>query len=65
MIALLRLVALIGGALLSFSGLFFAGQGSGLIMWPASSFMLAKGVWVLYGALIAALGAGLIWWSRR
>ena len=65
MIALLRLVAMIGGVVLLAFGLLFAGQGSGLIMWPASSFMLANGVWVLYGAIIAAVGAGLIWWSRR
>lgn len=61
----MKTVALIAGLLLLAFGLLFAGQGSGIIMWPASSFMLAARVWVVYGLGIAAVGAGLIWWSRR
>lgn len=60
-----RGAALIGGIALLAFGLLFAGQGSGLIPWPASSFMISNGRWVLYGAIIAALGAGLLWWARR
>lgn len=52
-----------GIALLAF-GLLFAGQGAGIIRWPADSFMLANRAWVLYGLVIAAGGATLIWWSR-
>ena len=61
----MRAIALIVGVLLLIPGLFFALQGAGIIMWPADSFMLAKSAWVLYGGLIAAAGAALIWWSRR
>ena len=61
----MKTLALIAGLLLLAFGLLFAGQGSGIIMWPASSFMLAARVWVVYGLGIAAVGAGLLWWSRR
>lgn len=53
------------GAFLVFSGLFWALQGAGIIMWPAESFMLAERRWVLYGLLTAAVGALLIWLPRR
>jgi hypothetical protein len=46
-------------------GLLWVGQGAGLIMWPASSFMLAQKQWMLWGSLLAALGALLIWRSKR
>ena len=61
----MRSVALIAGIVLLAFGLLVAGQGSGIIMWPASSFMLAARIWVVYGLGIAALGAALLWWSRR
>jgi hypothetical protein len=54
-----------GGVLVTLFGLFFCGQGLGLIMWPAQSFMLAQGQWAIYGAIIAAFGIGLIAFSRR
>ena len=37
----MKTLALIAGIILLAFGLLFAGQGSGIIMWPASSFMLA------------------------
>ena len=40
-------------------------QGAGLLDWPANSFMLGQGEWAVYGALIAALGASLIWIAGR
>lgn len=46
-------------------GLLWVGQGTGLIMWPASSFMLAQGQWAIWGALLAVAGIGLIILSRR
>ena len=61
----MKTLALIVGLILLAFGLLFAGQGSGLIMWPASSFMLAARIWIVYGLGIAAAGAVLIWWSRR
>jgi hypothetical protein len=61
----MRILFRILGALLMLFGVFFALQGAGVIMWPAESFMLASSRWVLYGALIAAAGALLLWWSGR
>ncbi len=61
----MKAVALIAGVVLLAFGLLFAGQGSGIIMWPASSFMLAARIWIVYGLGIAAVGAALLWWSRR
>lgn len=40
-------------------------QGAGLLDWPASSFMIGQSEWALYGALLAGLGAGLLWLARR
>jgi len=50
---------LIGFALLA-AGLLFAAQGSGLVHWPASSFMLDQTRWIYYGAGIAAAGIVLM-----
>lgn len=41
-------------------GLLWIGQGMGLVMWPASSFMLAQRQWALWGLLLAALGLVLL-----
>jgi len=53
------------GILLVVAGLFWALQGAGIIMWPASSFMLAQNDWVTYGIATALLGVALIGFSRR
>lgn len=46
-------------------GLLWMGQGAGLIMWPASSFMLEQKVWILWGGVLALVGAGLLLWAQR
>ena len=51
----MKLVLTILGAFLVFSGLFWALQGAGIIMWPAESFMLADRNWILYGLCTAAV----------
>lgn len=61
----MKAVALVAGVVLLAFGLLFAGQGAGLVMWPAESFMLANRAWVVYGLAIAAGGAALVWWARR
>lgn len=61
----MKIVLMIVGVVALLMGLLWMGQGAGLIMWPASSFMLALGVWILWGGLLAALGLALILWSRR
>lgn len=53
------------GALAALMGLLWIGQGLGLIMWPAESFMLAERKWALNGAILAAIGLALIWLARR
>lgn len=62
---ILRTVLMILGGLMAFSGLFWALQGAGIIMWPASSFMLANRSWIGYGLATAALGIVLILLARR
>ncbi len=59
--ALLTLVGIIVLA----AGLFFMGQGAGLIRWPAESFMISATRWVYYGGAIAVGGALLIVLARR
>ena len=51
------------GALLV--GLLWIGQGTGVIMWPASSFMLDQRPWATRGAILAVVGIVLILLSRR
>jgi hypothetical protein len=46
-------------------GLLWIGQGTGVIAWPASSFMISQIQWAWYGAALAALGVILIWRGRR
>jgi len=61
----LRVIALIVGILLVLNGLLWTGQGLGIIMWPASSFMLVDSKWAVNGSVTALVGAVLVWWSRR
>lgn len=61
----MKAVALIAGVVLLTFGLLFAGQGAGIIVWPAESFMLANRAWIVYGLVIAAIGALLVWRVRR
>jgi uncharacterized membrane protein len=46
-------------------GLLWIGQGTGVINWPASSFMISQIQWAYYGAGLAAVGLILIWRGRR
>ena len=41
-------------------GLLWIGQGTGVIDWPQSSFMIRQIQWAGYGAALAALGLILI-----
>ena len=60
-----KMLLLILGGLFIAMGLLWIGQGTGLIMWPASSFMLADRHWAYNGAVLGLVGAGLVWFSRR
>jgi hypothetical protein len=57
----LLVLGLIGLAI----GLLWIGQGTGMIAWPASSFMIRQIQWAGYGAALAALGLVLIWQAKR
>ena len=48
------------GAALVVSGILWALQGLGIVMWPADSFMLAQREWALYGAITASIGVVLL-----
>jgi hypothetical protein len=46
-------------------GLLWIGQGTGMIRWPASSFMIRQIQWAGYGMALAGFGLVLIWQSKR
>lgn len=57
----LRIGLLIIGVLAIAMGLLWLGQGTGLILWPADSFMLSDRTWARNGLLLAAAGAIVLW----
>ena len=61
----MRLILRAIGLLALLMGLLWMGQGAGLIMWPASSFMLAQKIWSLWGGVLAATGSGLLVMAQR
>ena len=61
---LLRLLYMVIATLMVISGLFWALQGAGIIMWPKESFMLADPAWIRYGLIWAVGWAGLFWVLR-
>jgi hypothetical protein len=56
---------LVVGILALAVGLLWIGQGTGVIHWPESSFMISQTQWAWYGAALAAVGLILIWRGRR
>ena len=62
---IVRLALLIIGCLVALVGLIWAGQGAGIIQYPADSFMISQTPWVYRGLGAAAVGAVLIFVSRR
>jgi hypothetical protein len=57
----MRRSLLIIGLLALAVGLLWIGQGTGVIVWPQTSFMINQIQWAGYGALLAGLGLVLIW----
>jgi hypothetical protein len=60
-----RIAAFVVGGLAIAVGLLWLGQGTGLIRWPAQSFMLSDRTWARNGLLLAAAGAIIVWLGSR
>jgi hypothetical protein len=56
---------LVAGLLALAVGLLWIGQGTGMVAWPQTSFMINQIQWAGYGALLAALGLILVWQATR
>jgi uncharacterized membrane protein len=61
----MRKLLLVIGWLALAVGLLWIGQGTGVIKWPESSFMISQIQWAYYGAALAVVGLILIWQGRR
>jgi hypothetical protein len=61
----MRKLLLIAGILALAIGLLWIGQGTGVIAWPRSSFMISQIQWAWYGAVLALVGLVLIWRGAR
>ena len=46
-------------------GLLWVGQGTGLVHWPASSFMIDQRPWVVRGAILTVIGMIMVAASRK
>jgi hypothetical protein len=46
-------------------GMLWIGQGTGVVKWPQSSFMINDIQWAGYGVALAGLGLILIWQGKR
>ena len=62
---LVRMLVMVIAVLAILMGLLWIGQGLGIIMWPASSFMLADRQWAYNGAILAAVGLLVVVLLRR
>jgi hypothetical protein len=61
----MKTVLLIVGIVALLMGLLWIGQGTGIVHWPASSFMIDQRPWITRGAILAIVGLILIAASRR
>lgn len=57
---ILKTLLVIVGILASLMGLLWIGQGTGLVRWPASSFMIDMSEWTVRGAILAVIGLLMI-----
>ena len=63
--SVIRVVLAVMGVLMFVGGVFFALQGAGIIMWPASSMMLKDHEWVHRGIMLANFGLLQLYIVRR
>lgn len=57
-------MAMVGIAAIMMGGLWIL-QGLNIVRWPASSFMLGDTTWTRNGAVLAVVGALLLWFARK
>lgn len=60
-----RILAFVLGLMAIALGLLWVGQGTGVVMWPEESFMLADRSWAVRGAILAMVGGIVVWLARR
>ena len=63
--AIVKTLLIIIGVLATLMGLLWIGQGTGVVRWPASSFMIDMSEWTVKGAGLAVVGLLLILLARR
>lgn len=61
----MKTALLIAGIAAVLIGLLWIGQGTGLIHWPSSSFMLDQRPWAIRGAILAVVGIVLLLLAQR
>ncbi|QDK32727.1 MULTISPECIES: hypothetical protein [Sphingomonadaceae] len=61
----LKILAYAFGALAVACGLLWVCQGTGLLLWPANSFMLDDRGWAIRGAVMVSVGLILVWLAYR
>lgn len=61
----LKWLTLIVGIIAILIGLLWIGQGTGLVRWPASSFMIDQSRWTYQGAILAVVGLIAVVFARR
>jgi hypothetical protein len=62
---LMRTLLLFAGLVAILLGALWIGQGTGLLMWPASSYMLQQTQWAYYGAALVIIGLLALVYSGR
>ena len=62
---MMKAILQIIGAAAFLMGMLWIGQGTGLIHWPASSFMIDQRPWVIRGMILAGVGLVLVLISRK
>lgn len=60
-----KMVTLVVGIIAILIGLLWIGQGTGLVRWPASSFMIAESRWTYNGVVLLVVGLLAVLFSRR
>ncbi|HWA91998.1 MAG TPA: hypothetical protein VG889_18300 [Rhizomicrobium sp.] len=63
--SVIRVVLAVMGVLMFLSGVLWALQGAGIVMWPSDSFMLKNHEWIARGILTANFGLLQLYIVRR